>query len=187
MRQVILQMSISLDGVAAAPNQAGGLSAIPEAAELKRLKLDWLSKAGCHIMGRTTYLEMAGHWPYSDDAYAAPMNELPKVVFSGTLEDAPWETSRIARGDLVDEIDALKREPGGDIIAWGGAEFAHALLAVGVIDQYRLVINPVLAGQGLNIFRQFPGPIDLHLAGARAFETGAVLHVYDRAAPRTAA
>lgn len=137
-------------------------------------------------MGRTTYLEMAGHWPHSNDPYAAPMNQLPKVVFSRTLQDAPWETSRIARGELIEEIDALKREPGGDIIAWGGARFAHALLAAGVIDQYRLVINPVLAGQGLNVFRDFPGPIDLHLARARAFGTGAVLHVYDRSQRRDA-
>jgi dihydrofolate reductase len=137
-------------------------------------------------MGRTTYLEMAAHWPHSDDAYAAPMNELPKVVFSQALQDAQWETSRIARGELVGEIDALRREPGGDIIAHGGAGFAHALLAAGMIDQYRLVINPVLAGQGLNIFRRFPGPIDLHLASAQAFGTGAVLHVYDRAQRRAA-
>ncbi len=186
MRNVILEMSISLDGVVAAPKEAGGLSPVREDPELKRLKLDWLGQAGCHIMGRTTYLEMAAHWPHSDDAYAAPMNDLPKVVFSRTLQDAPWDTSRIARGDLVEEIDALKREPGGDIIAWGGAGFAHALLAAAVIDEYRLVINPVLAGQGLNIFRRFPGPIDLHLAGAQAFDTGAVLHIYDRPQRRTA-
>jgi dihydrofolate reductase len=109
------------------------------------------------------------------------MNELPKVLFSRTLQEASWPTSRIARGELVDEIDALRGEPGGDIIAWGGADFAHALLSAGMIDEYRLVINPVLAGQGLNIFRQFRGPIDLHLVSARAFDTGAVLHIYDRA------
>jgi dihydrofolate reductase len=184
MRNVILQMSISLDGVVAAPKEAGGLSPVREDPGLKRLKLEWLGRAGCHIMGRTTYLEMATHWPHSDDAYAAPMNELPKVVFSRTLKDASWPTTRIARGDLIDEIDALKREPGGDIIAWGGAGFAHALLSAGVIDEYRMVINPVLAGRGLNIFCRFPGPIDLHLASARAFATGAVLHVYDRAKRR---
>jgi dihydrofolate reductase len=71
---------------------------------------------------------MAAHWPHSDDPYAAPMNELPKVLFSRTLQEASWPTSRIARGELVDEIDALRGEPGGDIIAWGGADFAHALL-----------------------------------------------------------
>jgi dihydrofolate reductase len=186
MRNVIVLMSMSLDGVVVAPQVSGGLSREPEDPELERLKLDWLGQAGCHIMGRTTYLEMAAHWPHSSHPYAAPMNQLPKVVFSRTLQDATWETSRIASGELVQEIDALKREPGGDIIAWGGAQFAHALLAAGVVDEYRLVINPVLAGQGLSVFGDFPGPIDLHLASARAFETGAVLHVYDRPRRRDA-
>ncbi len=186
MRKVILQMSISLDGVVATPNAVGRISSVAEDPELKRLKLDYLEQAGCHIMGRTTYLEMAAHWPHSDDAYAAPMNKLPKVVFSRTLHQAPWETSRIARGDLVEEIDALKAEPGGDIIAWGGADFAHALITAGVIDEYRLVINPVPAGQGRNIFQTFPRPIDLHLTTAQVFGTGAVLHVYDRPRMRAA-
>jgi dihydrofolate reductase len=186
MRKVILQMSISIDGVAAAPKNAEGLSPVPEDRELKALKLEWLSQAGCHIMGRTTYLEMAAHWPHSDDAYAAPMNVLPKVVFSRTLTDAPWDTSRIARGDVVEEITALKGEPGGDILAWGGATFAGALIAANVIDEYRLVVNPVLAGDGLSIFRPFPGPVDVRLTQIRAFETGAVLHVYTDPRPRDA-
>lgn len=181
MRKLVLQMSVSVDGVAATPKDARDLSPDGEDPALKQLKLEWLGRAGTHIMGRTTYQEMAGHWPYSDDAYAAPMNDIPKVVFSRTLTDAPWQTSRIARGDLVAEIDALKREPGGDIIAWGGAGFAHSLLSTGVIDEHRLVINPVLAGEGLRIFHPFPGPIHLRLARAEAFSTGAVLHVYDRA------
>lgn len=85
----------------------------------------------------------------------------------------------------LDGVVAAPKEVGG-IIAWGGAGLAHSLLAAGVIDEYRLVINPVLAGQGLNIFREFPGPIDLHLTGAHAFGTGAVLHVYDRPQRRDA-
>jgi dihydrofolate reductase len=178
MRKVILQMSISIDGVAAAPKEAGGLSPVPEDPELVAMKLEWLGQAGCHIMGRTTYEEMSGHWPYSDHRYAAPMNALPKVVFSSTLTDAPWETSRIARGDLGEEIGALKAEPGGDILAWGGASFAQALIEANLIDEYRLVVNPVIAGGGLSIFRSFPGPIDVQLDRAQAFPTGAVLHVY---------
>ena len=117
----------------------------------------------------------------SEDDYAAPMNEIPKVVFSRTLGTAPWERSGIARGDLVAEIATLKDQPGGDIIALGGASFAHSLLSAGVIDEYRLVINPVLLGQGLSIFGNFPRPRDLHLSRAQAFATGAVLHIYDRA------
>jgi dihydrofolate reductase len=178
MRTVILQMSISIDGVAAAPKEAGGLSPVPEDPELVAIKLEWLGQAGCHIMGRTTYEEMAGHWPYSDHPYAAPMNALPKVVFSSTLTEAPWATSRIARGDLAEEIRAVKDESGGDILAWGGAGFAQALIEANLIDEYRLVVNPVIAGGGLSIFRSFPGPIDLELILSQAFGTGAVLQVY---------
>jgi hypothetical protein len=73
---------------------------------------------GLHLMGRNTFEEMAEFWPVSDDAYAAPMNEIPKVVFSRTLERAEWADSRIARGDLADEIATLKCEPGKEILAW---------------------------------------------------------------------
>jgi dihydrofolate reductase len=187
MRKVILLMSISIDGVVAAPNDPQGLSPVREDRELKALKLEWLSHAGCHIMGRTTYLEMAGHWPQSDDAYAQPMNELPKVVFSRTLTEAPWATSRIAGGDLADEIAGLKAEPGRDIIAWGGATFAHALIAANLIDEYRLVVHPVLAGDGLSIFDRFPGPIDLRLSDIQTFDSGSAVHVYDQPHPRDVA
>ena len=180
MRKLVLIMSLSIDGVAAGPKNAGGLSPVPEDPQLQELKLGWLRQAGLHIMGRTTYEEMASHWPYSDHPYAAPMNEIPKAVFSRTLTEAAWETSRICSGELTEEIAALKREPGGDIIAWGGASFACALIEAGVIDAYRLVVNPVLAGEGLRIFPRFPGPVDLQLASAQAFPTGAVLHVYDQ-------
>jgi dihydrofolate reductase len=90
---------------------------------LKKLKLDWLRQAGTHAMGRVIYNEIAAHWPVSTDEYAAPMNELSKVVFSKTLESADWNDSRVARGDLAEEISALRGEPGGDIIEWGGASF----------------------------------------------------------------
>jgi dihydrofolate reductase len=178
MRKVILQMSMSIDGMAAAPKNAGGLSPVPEDPEIQALKLQWLGQAGCHIMGRTTYEEMRQHWPYSDHAYAAPMNALPKVVFSRTLTKAPWESSRIASGDLAEEIDALKREPGGDILAWGGAAFARALIAANLIDEYRLVVNPVIAGGGLSIFGESAGPVDVTLSHVQGFGTGAALHVY---------
>jgi dihydrofolate reductase len=86
-------------------------------------------------MGRVTYEQMAGHWPTATDDYAAPMNDIPKVVFSKTLPTADWAGSRIARGDLTQEIAALKSEPGGDIIAHGGAAFVQALSKLGLIDE----------------------------------------------------
>jgi dihydrofolate reductase len=86
-------------------------------------------------------------------------------------------------GDLAEEIAGLKREPGGDIIAWGGASFAHSLIAANLIDEYRLVVHPVLVGDGRRIFDRFPGPIDVRLSDIQAFDGGSVVHVYDQPHP----
>ncbi|WP_405064788.1 dihydrofolate reductase family protein [Kribbella sp. NBC_01510] len=135
MRNVILYMSMSLDGLVDSDRELPGM-AIREGAELKQWKLDRISKAGAHLMGRVTYEQMSSAWPQSDDPYAAPMNEIPKVVFSTTLRDseASWPVSRVARGDLATEIAAVKAESGPDVIAWGGARFAGALAAADLID-----------------------------------------------------
>lgn len=100
-----------------------------------------MDDVGLHLMGRNTYEEMAEFWPASDDAYAAAMNEIPKLVFSRTVERAEWADSRIARGDLAQEIAALKREPGKDMLAWGGATLAQSLSRLGLIDEYRLILQ----------------------------------------------
>src|ERR687887_1948449 len=118
MRSVVLMMSVSVDGFVAGPH--GHAGALPEPKELERWKLDRIRRAGTHIMGRVTYLEMASGWPNATSDYAAPMNEIPKVVFSKTLEEASWAESSIASGDLAEEIAALRGQPGGEIIAWGG-------------------------------------------------------------------
>ena len=106
------------------------------------------------------------------------MNEIPKVVFSKTLRAAEWPQSRIAGGDLSQEIDALKREPGNDLIAYGGARFAQALSRLGLIDEYRLVIHPTALGAGTPLFGEMPAPLHLELAEAHAYETGTAIHVY---------
>ncbi len=151
MRKVTLMMSVSIDGFVAGPH--GHAGALPEPDELKRWKLDRIRRAGTHIMGRVTYEEMAGYWPTSTDDYAAPMNEIPKVVFSKTLGEATWPESSIAGGDLADEIATLRRQPGGEIIAWGGAKFAQSLSRAGLVDEYVLVIQPVAFGSGLPLLR----------------------------------
>jgi len=179
MRRVVLIMSMSLDGYVVGPWGHAGTSAEPP--ELKAWKLDRIGKAGTHIMGRTTYEEMASYWPTSGDPYAKPMNEIPKVVFSRTLEEAAWATTAIARGELAEEIDALRRQPGGEIVAWGGASFAQSLSRAGLIDEYALVIKPVAYGGGLPIFRDLPAALELELLEARVFDGGVALHRYSRA------
>jgi dihydrofolate reductase len=178
MRKVIVAMSISLDGFVAPAKDAPEHRSQPEDPALKQIKLDWLRQAGTHAMGRVTYNEMAAHWPVSTDEYAAPMNDVPKVVFSKTLGSAEWNDSRVARGDIAQEISAMRLEPGGDIIAWGGASFVQALSRQGLVDEYRLVINPVALGNGLPLFKDLSDPIQLQLVEARTFASGAALHVY---------
>lgn len=177
-------MGVSLDGLVARSGEfgAGGWGVPPEDPALKARKLDWLRDASLHLMGRVTYQEMAGFWPFSDDEYAAPMNDLPKVVFSKTLTKADWAQSTIASGDLAGEVSALKREPGKDMIAWGGAAFAQSLSRLRLVDEYRLVVQPVALGDGLPLFAGLTAPFVLDLVEARAYADGAVLHVYRPAA-----
>jgi dihydrofolate reductase len=179
MRKLVLMMGVSLDGLVARPGKfgAGGWGTPPEDPALKERKLGWLAEAGLHLMGRHTYEEMAGFWPTSDDEYARPMNDIPKVVFSKTLTAADWPQSAIASGDLTDEINALKREPGKDMIAWGGAAFAQSLTRHRLVDEYRLVHQPVALGNGLPLFSGLTAPFVLDLLEARAYADGAVLHV----------
>ena len=129
-------------------------------------------------MGRATYQEMAAYWPTSTHPYAAPMNDIPKVVFSRTLSEASWAGTRIARGDLAAEIAALKEEAGPDVMVHGGASFAAALAAHGLIDEYCLVIQPVALGRGQALFAALPAALPLELIEARAFQCGVVVHIY---------
>lgn len=125
MRDVTLIMTASIDGFVNSP--AGFAGGLPEPKELELWKLDPIRRAGTHIMGRVTYEQMSSVWPTATGEYAAPMNEIPKVVFSRTLTDATWPQSRIASGDLQEELTSLRSEPGDEIIAWGGVRFAQAL------------------------------------------------------------
>ncbi|MBA3841308.1 MAG: dihydrofolate reductase [Actinobacteria bacterium] len=185
MRRLILQSSVSIDGYVAAldgshPWSEGG-DGDPD---VKQWILDSVWTAGAHLMGRVTYEEMASVWPTSDSDFARPMNEIPKVVFSKTLERAEWPTTRIARGDLREEIEQLKSEAGGDLIAYGGARFDQALSRLGLVDEYRLMIHPAALGAGLALFKDLPAPLHLELVDAKVYPSGLAIHVLR---PRSAA
>jgi dihydrofolate reductase len=145
---------------------------------VKRWILDSVWAAGAHLMGRVTYEEMAAFWPTSTSEYARPMNEIPKVVFSKTLEHADWPETRIASGDLAEEIGSLKCETGNDLIAYGGARFDQALSRLGLVDEYRLMIQPAALGAGLPLFQDLAAPLHLELVEATTYATGVAVHVY---------
>jgi len=177
MRNVVLIMTASIDGYVVGPKGHAGGMAEPD--ELARWKLDRIRRAGTHIMGRVTYEEMASFWPTSSDDYAAPMNDIPKVVFSKTLGEASWPGSSIARGELAEEIKALKDQPGGEIIAWGGARFVQALSRAGLIDQYAVVVQPVVYGGGEPIFRDLRDALHMRVLSTTTFSSGTMLHLYE--------
>jgi dihydrofolate reductase len=179
MRAVVVESTISLDGYVAPPEGMPARHAGPEDPRLKERKLARMTRAGTHIMGRVTFEEMSTHWPFSDDPYAKPMNDLPKVAFSRTLTDpGDWAHSRIASGDTAQEIQALREQDGGDIVAWGGGAFLQSLSRAGLVDEYRLTINPIVYGGGLPLFDRLPSPIGLELVEADTFPSGTALHIY---------
>jgi dihydrofolate reductase len=178
MRAVVLQMGVTLDGFVHGAKGYEDWGLPEEEDDVVEWKATSLREAGTHIMGRTSYEDMAAVWPKSTGVYADLMNEIPKVVFSKTLTCADWPESRIASGDLADDIGKLKREPGGVIVAHGGATFIGSLIRENLIDEYRLVIHPVVIGSGTGLFGALREPLRLDLVEARTFPSGTVIHVY---------
>ena len=147
--------------------------------ELQQWEVDGLWAVGTHIMGRNVYEDMADYWPTSNEPFAPPMNEIPKVVFSKTLQEATWRGTRIARGDLASEIEQLKREGGKPILLHGGPALTQALAELDMIDEYTVIVHPIVLAGGLPLFAT---PIDLKLLDAKVFPAGAVALTYGRAA-----
>ncbi len=179
MRKVVFKMHVSLDGYMRSP---GGESDEWQFRsyddDLTAWEVDLLWRSGTHAMGRLLYTEMCDYWPSSTEPWAAPMNEIPKVVFSRTLKRAEWKETRIASGDLAEEMDRLKRESGKDILVHGGAKLAQALAKLGLIDEYLLVVHPAVLAGGLPLFAH---PMSLRLLGAKSFPRGTVLLTYAKA------
>jgi dihydrofolate reductase len=180
MRRVILKMSMSLDGYVAGPE--GELDWMMRTRSPEGI--DWvertLGQAGAHLMGRRTYASMVSYWPTSTDRLAAPMNAVPKIVFSRsgrlalepTAAPAPgWDNTRVLGTDLAADIAVLKAESGKDLVAHGGASLAQALVRLGLVDEYRLVVHPVVLGSGLALF-DGAAPFDLTLIEATSFPIG---------------
>jgi dihydrofolate reductase len=183
MRNLVLQFWLSLDGFSCEEDtELFRVMQQIDDAEAEAYVVARLRQAGTHIMGRDTFEGMARTWPTSADPIAAPMNDIPKVVFSSSLPSADWPTTRIARGDTAEEITRLKHEPGGEILAHGGTRFARSLIKLGVVDEYRLLILPVAVGQGAALFAGLTGPLTLRLVKSTAFPSGILELVYEPAA-----
>jgi dihydrofolate reductase len=159
-------------------------------------KLDWfvpdeeffayagemLRAADTLLFGRTTYELMANYWPTApSDKIADKMNNLPKLVFSRTLQKVEWNNSRLAKSGPQEEVSKLKNQSGKDLVVLGSVTVASALLQAGLVDEYRIILQPVLIGRGNALFKDMTEGIQLKLISAKAFGSGVVLLSYQRA------
>jgi dihydrofolate reductase len=165
---------VSLEGFFEAPNQE--MDWIILDGEFFAHANDMLRSADTLLFGRTTYLHMAGYWPFAaKDEIADRMNTLAKVVFSGTLERAQWNNSRLVKTDAAEEVLRLKQQPGKDIVILGSATLASFLLQQGLTDEYRMIPNPVLIGIGNPLFKGIKQTLRLKLQQTKLFASGVVL------------
>lgn len=176
MASLVLKMSVSLDGYVASVDGSADWKAAGRSHNSTSWVLETVSNARAHLVGAATYAEWADYWPGASGPFAKAMNEIPKVVFSSSLTSAEWGETEIAAGDLAEAITRLKRErPDGYLLAQGGARFARSLVQIGLIDEYRLVVHPVVLGAGERLFGA-PHTIESH--STTAFSSGAVAHVF---------
>jgi dihydrofolate reductase len=185
MKKLITMMSVSLDGFMEGPNRELDWQVIDE--ELHGHFNSELASMSAFLDGRVTYELMASFWPTADEdpssgpiiaEFARIWREMPKIVYSTTLERAE-ENATIVRDVVVEEVEALKAEPGGDLML-GGADLAAAFTRLDLIDEYRLYVHPVVLGRGKPFFPHSDVPVSLQLADTHTFGSGVVLLRYVR-------
>lgn len=189
MRNVILLMHVSLDGFVAGPNGEMGWIHLDDG--LIDYVADLTATADTALFGRVTYQMMEGYWPdrrRERNRYAARhrscacwVNPAPKIVFSRTLEQVTWQNSSIVRDHIPEEIARLKGQPGKDLLMIGSASTAHTFMQLGLIDEYRINVNPVVLGGGMPLFPALENPIQLELISAKTFDSGVVGLHYQKA------
>jgi len=137
-----------------------------------------LSEIDAILLGRVTYQGFAGYWPSSTDAEAHAMNELPKIVFSRTLDEVEWNNSRLVKENVAEEVARLKQQPGKDLAIFGSADLASNLMRPGLIDEYRIFVNPVVLGAGTPMFKDIKERTKLRLLKTNTLSSGVVILYY---------
>lgn len=200
MRKLILTMAMSLDGFVS--GSEGDIQWVFSGdQEAIAWKVENLWNASLIIMGSRSFQDMAPYWPTATMVFAPAMNQIPKAVFSkqgSTVLDAAaeglsdakaqgkplqpggesWAEAYVASGDLSDEVSKLKAVDGKPIIALGGATFARSLIAHDLVDEYVLMVYPIVLGKGLPIFNDLPAPRPLKLVSSKVFPLGTLAQIY---------
>ena len=187
MRELIVTEFITLDGVIEAP---GGEPTHPHTGwtidfftdEQLQYKLDEVLTAEALLLGRKTYEGFAEAWPPREGAFADKMNAMPKHVASTRLTELDWDNSTLLEGDVPTAVAQLKQGDGGPILVPGSGTLVHTLIAHDLVDEFRLMVFPVLLGSGRRLFPDSPDKRTLQLTETTQFPSGVVVHHYR---PRT--
>jgi dihydrofolate reductase len=177
MRRIVVTEFVSLDGVMEEPRWTFDFD---RGKEGDQFKYEELFAAESLLLGRVTYQGFAAAWPdMGGDNFGERMNTIHKYVVSGTLADseATWgDTTVLRAGDVAAEVAAIKNQPGGDLLVEGSARLVHSLAQHGLVDEYRLMVFPVILGQGKRVFPDsMPAPARFTLADSRTVGSGVLL------------
>ncbi len=189
MGRIVVTEFVSLDGVIEAPGggeeyrHAGWTFEIDRGKEGDEFKLEELREAEVQLLGRVTYEGFAAAWPTIEDeaGFAEKMNGMPKYVVSSTLAEAEWENSTVLSGDVAEEVTKLKRDVDGVILVAGSAQLVQALIEHDLVDELRLMVFPVLLGEGKRLFGDVGEKKPLRLVGSQTLGDGIALLTYERA------
>lgn len=181
MRKLVVTQNITLDGVIDMAEGWADISGrVAAGAEEQVAALQQQAAASdALLLGRTTFTDMRGYWPEVEEdetGNTAHLNEVAKYVLSSTLTDPEWENSTVIRG--LDDVRALKEEPGADIVVTGSIQLTHALIEAGLVDEFRLFVFPAVVGHGARLFEGSTPLRPLRLLESRSFANGVVLGVY---------
>jgi dihydrofolate reductase len=181
MRNLILFNMVTLDGFFAGPGGEIDWHNVDQ--EFNDFANEQLSSADLLVFGRVTYEGMASYWPTpaglrDDPIIAGRMNTIPKVVFSKTMKQAEWQNTRLVGENIGEEMSNLKKQPGKNMFIFGSANLALAFTKLGLIDEYRLIVNPVVLGKGRSLFEGMSDRLYLKLISSRNFKSGNVLLSY---------
>jgi dihydrofolate reductase len=173
---------VTLDGFFEGPNGEIDWHNVDE--EFNEFAVNQVNTADGLIFGRVTYELMASYWPTpaaqaDDPIVAEKMNTMPKIVFSRTLNTVEWNNTRLVKGDAAEEISKIKQQPGRDLLIFGSADLASNLTNLGLIDEYRIMVNPVVLGKGNPLFKDIKEKLNLRLLRTKTFSNGNVLLYYE--------
>jgi dihydrofolate reductase len=184
MGRIVVTEFVSLDGVIEDPGGAedykhGGWSfEISRGDEGDKFKLDEAFESDALLLGRVTYEGFADAWPSREGEFADKFNQMPKYVVSTTLSDPEWNNSTVIEGDLAEEVARLKEQIDGDIVVHGSAMLAQALVENDLVDELRLMVFPVVLGEGKRLFGETSDKKALELVDSRVVGDGVSILVY---------